>query len=271
MVEQDAILLARGDDPFGKTVSSRVRRASRPVGDELNGAQQTQTTDVPNGRVIAERFLQGCLQQGALVLRGCDQVAILEDLEYCVPSRRADDVVRVGEAVREPGDLLVDFTTASSEPKRPIAGRCTLRGNQDVRPHTPMLTGEPLAGPPEPGHHLVSNHQYAVLPADRRNRGPVVVRRDTCAKCRTGDRLGDECRNSLGALSNYQPLQMIRVLLPTERGSVFIGRRGVHGRSQPGKVRRLQSSPARDVQRATSIAVVRALATDHHRPVLTTR
>ncbi|WP_239062221.1 hypothetical protein [Streptomyces sp. SID13031] len=59
MVQQHAVLLTSGNDPFGDAIGSRVRRTGLPIGDELDGAQQAETADVAHRGVVAEGVFQG--------------------------------------------------------------------------------------------------------------------------------------------------------------------------------------------------------------------
>jgi hypothetical protein len=102
---------------------------------------------------------QGGVESRSLPLRGVYQAALAQYPQHGQPGRGADRVVGVGEAVGEPagGDRVVHGAGAGREPERPVTGGRTLGADHDVRPYVPVLAGEPSAGPPEPGHHLVGD------------------------------------------------------------------------------------------------------------------
>ena len=102
-VEQHAVRPAGPDDRLGDPVGARERRAGLAVGDELHPEQQPAPADLADVRVAAEALAEQRLEP--LALRGArlDEVLVLEDPQHLAGHRRADGVVRVGEAVDEAG------------------------------------------------------------------------------------------------------------------------------------------------------------------------
>src|SRR5438477_293865 len=60
--------------------------------------------------------------------------------------------------------------------QRHVAGVHALGEADEVRGDTPVVDGEPLAAPAEPGHHLVADHDDAVAVAQRPHPRQVAVR-----------------------------------------------------------------------------------------------
>ena len=109
----------------------------------------------------------------------------------------------VGEAAVEHlvleviGDLAADADGA----KRDIRARQSLRHDEDVRHDLPVIDGEPLAGPAEPGHHFVADQQDAVLVAQRAHAFEIAIGRHVNA-VGAGDRFHEEARDRLRPLEH---------------------------------------------------------------------
>ncbi len=131
------------------------------------------------------------------------------------------------------------------EPEGPVAGRRALGQGEQVGAQPEVLGGEPAAGAPEPGHHLVGHDQHPVPSADLGDRRPVVVRRHAGAQGRARHGLGHERRHRARAELEHQPLELLGVPSSAavgvgvrERAAVLVRRRGVPGTAQPRRVRR---------------------------------
>ena len=224
--------------------------------------------------MAAQAGLQAGPEALALGLGRLDQVALAQDPEHGPAGGGPDHVVGVGEAVGEAAgaDGVVDGPGGDGQPQRPVAGGGPLGQDQDVGPDGPVVAGEPAAGPPEPGHDLVGDHQHAVAAADLGHRRPVVVGGDGRPQAGPGDRLGHERGHRARGRGQDLPLQGLGVAGPAagrvgvaERAAVLVGGQGVVGQAEPGQVRAAQRPAAADVQRPSGVAVVAALAADHPR------
>jgi hypothetical protein len=123
-----------------------------------------------------------------------------------------------------------------------------------------MVHGEPLAGPPEPAHHLVGDHHDAVARAEITDALQVPLGRDQDA-VRAGHRLEDERRDRLG------PLELEGLLEQAERRRGVVdwvlgpvpGVQHVHDPAQRGLVRP-PARIARERHHRERRPVVRAVA-----------
>ena len=124
-----------------------------------------------------------------------DHVLALDQLEIGQRHGRRHRMPGIGEAVIELAairDELVRDPVADHHRRHRHISRCQALGQRHhVRLQFHRLTGEPLAGAPEPGDHLVGNEQDIVPAADLLNMLEIACRRHDHAACPL-NRLGDE-------------------------------------------------------------------------------
>ena len=94
--------------------------------------------------------------------------------------------------------MLRDVMPHANRSQRQIAGRQSLRHAKQIGNHLPVIDRKPRAGASEASHHLIGNHQYAVLVAQLADTFEISIRRNKNA-IRPSYGLEDECRNRLRA------------------------------------------------------------------------
>ncbi len=274
-VDQRPVVRAGGDDLLGDPLGAGKRRP------RFRSATSSTARSIPIPRMSptagcpASSARRAASSRAPCLSRGGTRSAFAQYPEHRQPGRGADRMVGVGEAVGEPAGTIVSCTVAGAgrEPERPVAGRAPLAPTTMSGRTSQCSQANHRAGPPEPGHHLVGDQQHAVPAADPDDGRPVVVRWDAGAQRGARDRLGDERRHLARA---RRPGWCARARRRAGRRSPTgwvsgNGQRYSYGvlvcrrRPEPGQVRRAQAGPARRVQGAASVAVVRAPPGHHAR------
>ena len=122
-----------------------------------------------------------------------DEVVLLVHRERRQRRRAGEGMAAIGEPARKwlvlerVGDRLADADRAELY----VGARESLRHRDHVGHDAPVLDRKPLAGPAEPAHDLVGDHQDAVLVAERAHALHVAVGRNEDA-VGAGHRLEDE-------------------------------------------------------------------------------
>ena len=276
-VQQQAAVAGRGDDRLDELRRARPGLARLAVPHELDADHQSPPPDVADDRVRVQPLVEQGREPFALRGRCADQRLGLEDPQHLPRDRRGRRLVRVGEPVDErPGarDRVVHLARGRHEPERPVARRGALGGHEEVGLDAEVGHAEPLAGPPEPGHHLVRDEQRAVPPADVGDRGPVAARRLDGGERGPDDRLGDERGDGPGPGHREGLVQLVderlrraQRLRPGVVAAVRVRGADVAEAPEPRLVRAAQRPPAREVEGAQRVAVVAAPAREHHQAV----
>ncbi len=118
-------------------------------------------------------------------------------------------MARVGETAGEEAvaQLICDRLRDDHRAERHVPRVDPLGDREDVRDDVPVVAGEPLAGAPEAGHHLVADQQDPVLVAGLADRLEVAVGRDD-DPVRADDRLEDHRGDRLWSLVLEDLLEM---------------------------------------------------------------
>ena len=109
--------------------------------------------------------------------RARDQIVLFVHVERGEGRRAGEGVAVVGETAEE--HALVEVV--GNRPPHPdgaelhVRARQALRHRHDVGHDVPVVDGEPAAGAPEPRHHLVGDHDDAVLVAEIADAAQVAV------------------------------------------------------------------------------------------------
>ena len=111
--------------------------------------------------VLVGDQLQRLLELRAAVGRVLHQALVLDDVEGRQRSGAGDRVRAVRTALRAGPRLLHQLGRRSDAGQREAGGQA-LRGDQYVRLRAEVVAAPELAGPPEPGLHLVDDEQDAV-------------------------------------------------------------------------------------------------------------
>jgi hypothetical protein len=202
-----------------------------------------------------------------------DQTQLLDPVENGQADGGPDGMMGPGEAVDQParvGDGVVDGTVGDRQPERPVARGGAFCRDEQIGAKPEVIRGEPLAGAPEPGHDLVGEDEDPVASAYLGDRFPVAVWRDRRPAGGASDRLGDEDRHPLRPPVPDRVVQRVGVESVTGIGmggigtAIFAHSRDPDGLAEPRLVGPSQRLPARDVQGATGVAVIRRASGDYH-------
>ena len=160
-------------------VERRQRLPGAPIANQLDDPEQPDRAHGADGRMpafeIGEQVLHHDPERPGVV----DQPIVLVHLNRRQRRGARQRMAVVGQAaVEDPVlELVGDSAPHADRAELHVGAGQPLRHRQDVRHHTPVIDGEPLAGAAEARHHLVADHQNAVLRTQLADAFEVAVRR----------------------------------------------------------------------------------------------
>src|SRR5438132_6111655 len=168
---------------------------------QLEDAEETDRPREADRWMLPPELLVVALHHLAHPARIAYHVVLFVRLDRTQGRRAGERVTVVGQPAIE--DVLLevirDLRAHPDRAERDVAARQPLRHGDDVGDHLPMVDGEPLARPTEPGHNLVADHQDAVAVAQLPDALQVSIWWDQ-DPVRPGDRLQDEAGDGAGPL-----------------------------------------------------------------------
>src|SRR3990172_9560908 len=225
-----------------------------PVFHELEGGEEADRADVSHARVGLAHVPQVSRQLLAHRRGTFDKAILAHHADVGYGGCKGDRMPAVGKPALEHAILeeVGDFGLHRNRAQRGVRRCQPFSHRHQIGHDAPMIHGEPLTGPAEPAHDLVTNQQDLVAIANGPDTRQIAVGRHDDPVC-PGYRLDDDGGDRLGPLIRDDLLEVIQVVLGEFRLGRFLaacveGRAisvGIEEVNHPGHDRRFPCPAAR--------------------------